>query len=490
MNIKFALLAGVVTLALSSCGDFFSTDKAGTPIRFGAVVERDGALTKTAYSGDVVSGRERIDWKDGDEILISMYYDSGNEQNITTDLKQYSIFNIKTEGFKSVAQVVAVGDPLVWGAEGTHHRFIGIYPSTYGGGFSDGKRYNESTIEFNLPNEQDGSMNYAYMAAITGYYNPSEKATLDFYPMVTTLYLTLVNDTEDVQEVRRIELEQKNYYGAPLVGKYTVAAQAGGQFSPRGYGWNGTQKLTININKQIPSGKSFSIPAFIIPSNRPTENTYIDIVLPEKRLSNNMANKRVSIFEACKKYNITVNLSGEGTEIEDPVIPDLPPVNPGDLTEGGCQFIYAAIKPGLLEKFREIFGNDFINNKVDKLRTPVTRDAFFEMFTEDEIKTMLEYFQRATEIGITYNSAITSNISAEDFKTLCPCVKKLSLRIENDVELWFDEMEFLETLQIEGNGKIIIHADNCDKLANITWWDAQKQNGSGIYINGEWHPAQ
>lgn len=484
-------LTAAAVIVLSSCEGLFNPDRSGLPIRFGATAENGmNPLTKTAYSGDVVGGKERIDWENGDEILISMYYDNGNGGNVTTDLKQYSIVNIQSDGFKSVAQVAAVGDPLVWGSEGTYHRFVGIYPSTYSGTFSVGDRWNGSTLEFNLPDAQDGSMDYAYMAAMTGYYTPSEKATLDFYPMVTTLYFTLVNDTEDTQEVRRIELEQKNEYNSALVGLYTVAANAGGQFAPRGYGWSGSQKLTLNVNEQIPAGESFNVPAFITPLNHSAGNIYIDVVFPNKRLSNDLSNKKVSTFEACKKYNITVSLSGEGTEIEDPVIPDLPPVNPGDLTAGGCQFIYAAIKPGLLEKFREIFGNDFINNKVDKLPTPVTREAFFEMFSEDEIKTMLEYFQRATEIGITYNSSITSNISAEDFKTLCPCVKKLTLRIENDVELWFDDMEFLETLQIEGNGKIIIHADNCDKLANITWWDAQKKNGSGIYIDGEWHAAR
>ena len=487
---KLALLAGMVAVVFSSCEDALNVGKAGTPVRFGVVVERNETSTRTAYSGEVVGGRERIDWKDDDEILISMYHDDGNGGNVTTDLKQYSIVNIRPDGFKSVAQVSAVGDPLVWGAEGTYHRFVGIYPSTYGGGFSDGGRWNDSTIDFNLPNEQNGSMNYAYMAAITGYYKPSEKATLDFYPMVTTLYFTLVNDTEDDQEVRRIELEQKDYYGAPLVGKYTVAAKAGGQFSPREYGWNGTQKLTISINKQIPKGKSFSIPAFIIPSSRPTGNIYIDIVLPEKRLSNNMANKKVSSFAACKKYNITVNLSGEGTEIEDPVLPEIPPVDIDGLEDGACQFIYAAIKPGLQEKFRELLGNDFINNKIDKMPKPVTAKAFYEMFTEDEIRTMLEYIQKASEISITYDSGITSDISAEDLKRLIPCVRTLTVRIENDVTIYLDEMTLLQTINVEGNGKVIIHADNCDRLTSITWWDKQKQNGSGIYINGEWHQAQ
>ena len=482
----FLTVAAVIIL--TSCEGLFNPDLSGLPIRFGATAENGmSPLTKTAYSGVVVGGKERIDWENGDEILISMYYDNGNGGNVTTDLKQYSIVNIQSDGFKSVAQVAAVGDPLVWGSEGTYHRFVGIYPSTYSGTFSVGDRWNGSTLEFNLPDAQDGSMDYAYMAAMTRWYTPSEKATLDFYPMVTTLYLTLVNDTEDTQEVRRIELEQKDYWGAPLVGKYTVAANAGGQFTPWGYGWSGSQKLTLNVNEQIRAGESFSIPAFIIPSSRPAGNTYIDVVFPNKRLSNDLSNKKVSTFEACKKYNITVSLSGEGTEIEDPVIPDLPPVNPDGLENGACQFIYALIKPGLMEVFRGLLGNDFVNNELKELGDldKITKEDFYRILSKEQITTILEYLQKASTLSITYDNTnnVEDDITAAEFLRLIPCVRNLTIQLQSETTLWFADMPLLEELHIQGNGKVTLHITNCKYLQTVTWWDAQKQNGSGIY----WH---
>ena len=500
-NIAYLMIVSL----LSSCS--FETndlDLTGQPILFGATVERQMPQTKTEYSGSTnqTGERERIDWvPEKDKILIYMYSDNGNGQDTQTPIpsQEYVIKGETPQGYISVAPISA-SNPLTWRGNEFEHRFTGIYPSSYGGTYTDKGRWEDSFVTFKLPDVQDGSMDYAYMAAISRFYKAGEKATLQFYPMITTLYFTFNNDTGKEQEIKYLELKENSNY-PPLVGSYEVAGRQGGQFYPRGYGFNnGSNKVTLQVNQPIAIGESISMPLFIIPQDRNASNMNVDIFLSNKKLSNSLSNRQVSTFESLKKYNISINLSGEGTEIDpEPEIPDLPPVKPGDLTAGGCQFIYAAIKPGLLEVFRALLGNDFINNKVDKLSTPVTKEAFYEMFTLDEIKTILEYLQTASNVSIEYNSAITETITAEDFQTLIPCVKKLSIRVENDMEMYFEEMPLLSTLQIEGNGKIIIHAGGCDQLKTITWWDKQKQNGSGIWIQKKndsgvwvddtWHPA-
>lgn len=490
---KFLTLM-LTLVAVSGCFGF-EFDKTGTPISFSAStykhsLQDNRIQTRTVFTDEVVDGRERIDWVNGDQILIYMYSDNGNEGDVTQDNKAYVITGIKPDGYKSVAQVYPVGDTLTW-SEGKKHSFVGVYPASYTGDYTSGKRHNDHVIQLNLPDIQNGEMENCFLAAMTNYYDRGQRVTLDFYPMVTTLYFILVNDTEETQSVRKVELEQKNYWGAPLVGKYDVAARIGNQFTPRGYGWNGTQKLTLNVNKTIAPGASYGIPAFIIPSERPTGNIYADITLSDKKLSNSLSNKVVSNFESMKKYNLKVKLSGEGTEIEpEPEIPVLPPVSIDSLGDGACQVIYAAIKPGLQEKFRELLGNDFINEKVDKMPKPVTAKAFYEMFSEDEIRTILEYLQKAPEVSVTYDSGITSDIDAEDLLRLIPCCRTLTLRIENDVTIKMKGMPMLQTINVEGNGKIIIYADECPYLKTTTWWDKQKQNGSGIYIDGVWNAAK
>lgn len=485
------MLVIIMLITALSCSDIFRINRIGKPINFNASVERrDGTITRTSYSGDVIAGKERIDWENGDKILIYMYSDNGNRGDIQHERQIYAITGIKPEEFRSVARVGAVNDTLTWKGPNYRHFFLSVYPASFKGDLVNWNMDYYSGAYFKVASEQDGSMENMYLGAVAGYMNQGEKVTLDFYPLVTTLYFTLINDTKEVQRVQKIEVSSNAW--EPISGTFQAGVDANTKrFIPWSNVSEGSNKITVTVNETIDTSKTLSIPLFMVPVNRSTEGMNVSITLGNKKLENSLKNKKVSQFDATKKYNLKVNLSGQGTEIDpEPEIPELPPVIIEDLEDGACQFIYAAIKPGLQEKFRELLGNDFINNKIDKMPKPVTAKAFYEMFTEDEIRTMLEYIQKASEIFITYDSGITSDISAEDLKRLIPCVRTLTVRIENDVTIYLDEMTLLQTINVEGNGKVIIHADNCDRLTSITWWDKQKQNGSGIYINGEWYLAK
>ena len=486
----------MLTLVLVSGCFGFEFDR--TPISFSASTYKhslqDNCIqTRTVFTDEVVDGRERIDWVNGDQILIYMYSDNGNEGDVTQDSKAYVITGIKESGYKSIAQVYPVGDTLTW-SEGKKHSFIGVYPASYTGVYTSGKRHNDHVIQLNLPDIQNGEMENCFLAAMTNYYDRGQRVTLDFYPMVTTLYFILVNDTEETQSVRKVELEQKNFYGAPLVGKYDVAARIGNQFTPRGYGWNGTQKLTLNVNKTIAPGASYGIPAFIIPSERPTGNIYADITLSDKKLSNSLSNKVVSNFESMKKYNLKVKLSGEGTEVEpEPEIPVLPPIHTDGLSDGACQFLLGTIEE-LQEVFRAILGDNFINNKFNKLRDlkrPITAEDFYGVMSDDDIRKILEYFQTCFEVELKTGDHLNSPITAEDFLRIIPCCRTLTIRAEQDTELWFEDLTLLQTIHVEGNSKVIIHINGCSALETVTWWNSHTQNGSGIWKENDtiWEKA-
>lgn len=486
----------VMLVMLSTSCSFFDYDYKGHPVRFGATVERYSPKTRTSFSGEVIDGKERIDWVDGDVIRIYMSSYKNYDNSNLDDYKDYYVVNIIDQGYKSIAQVSPVTDTLTWKDGDYNYRFVGVYPGNkINYVYSDGGRYNNTTIKFNLPNEQNGSMDYSFMAAMTNWYKQGELVVLQFYPMVTTLYFTLLNDTNATQSVFRIELEQKTTDGgiAPLVGEYTVSSNSGGQFSSLGYGWSGTQKLTINVNKPILSGDSLCVPAFIVPENRPAEIQHVDVILGEKRLSNNMSNKKVSTFGSFKKYNIKINLSGSGTEIDpDPVIPDLPPVHTDGLSDGACQFLLGTIE-SLQEVFRALLGDNFINDRFNglrKLERNITAEDFYQYLTDDDIFKILSYFQTCFEIELITGDHLNSPITAEDFLRIIPCCRTLTIRAEQETEYWFKDLELLQTIKIEGNGKVIIHADGCSSLTNVTWWDSHTKNGSGIFINGEWHKAQ
>ena len=275
-------------------------------------------------------------------------------------------------------------------------------------------------------------------------------------------------------------------YNSALVGSYTVATNAGGQFAPRSYGWSGSQKLTLNVNKQIQAGESFSIPAFITPLNHSAGNIYIDVIFPNKRLSNDLSNKKVSTFETCKKYNITVSLSGEGTTIDPPIDPDIPPVYPS--SDGAAQLLLLLMQSSQFkEVYQELFGNnaptgftdfnDFWNHcYLDKF----INSTFYvddpmkhmkELFPEEIFKTLGVLCNMVTDLILpdVSSAGITKSVDAKAFK-MFPNVRTISLYIDqtavDDCSISIDGLEYLQSITIEHPRKVDIK--NCGSLTNVT----------------------
>lgn len=472
MKIREIILLGLILIALSSCEELFS-DKVGTPIQFGATVEYSGIKTRTAYSGVVDNNKERIDWVNGDKILIHMESNRGDE-----DEKEYWIINIKEAGHRSEAQVAAVNDPLVWETEGAQYKFVGIYPSdcaaTYNKNFNnEGKQ----AIGFTLPNIQDGSMRNAYMAAMTGLYSPGTKATLQFYPTVTTLYVILVNDTDKAQVVNQIILEnQYQWDQTSIVGSYVVDNSL---YPAWDWAWKGVSTVRVSVNQTIPANSSRAVPVFIMPKARQASDLKATIYLSDKKLTNTLANNTVSTFNPLKKYDISIKLSGEGTPVVDPVTPDIPPIK--DLSDAVAQLLAISIKHWvnnqneinmLLSEFYQDqddpwnYFNNTIWSNFDKLIgrqdfNQVSIDDLIDVFgSEEAVEKLLEYLWQLTyergDVTITAEPKIQTSLRGEELFYLFPNVTKLFLQIDqnkkdpdNPIHIDVEGFPYLKDVTIE-----------------------------------------
>lgn len=516
--IKNILIAGILTFAFSSCNKLFDTNRTGTPIQFGATVEKGSTMTKTAYSGPdgVVDGKERIDWIAGDEIMIYMYYEYKNAWNNTLNTddykpgiehKPYSIINpISPNGYISDAKVGTYGNPLVWKDdyihEGiwensvqidkscpTYHYFYGIYPAL------DNFDNNNKTVSFKIPPIQYGDMDLAFMAATTPktYYTADGKGSviLQFYPMVTTLWFVLNNDTNEKQTIVSIDLEQDNFR-KPLTGDFTCGLD-GNRFKPYDYGWmNGGNKIHVEINKDIAENSSISIPIFIIPADRPMQNISVSVKMPNKVLANKFASGKD--FQSCKKYNIPINLSGKGTEIDpEPVIPELP--SDFELSNGGSQLFINALRDflgnndtydllaGFYAEHSELgisSGNDFLdkiwNTKIqnllgDKFDNITMQDIIDAFGGKGALEILLNEMRKRSEVNLQASKDISGSISAKDLQTLFPVATYIKVQIsenaKEDFSITVSDLPYLNKFEVLNANFEKLEISDCENFQEL-----------------------
>lgn len=196
-------------LAVSSCEKDFS----GRAIRLSAITRPTPPLSKTVYSGQTFSEGtgtfERIDWSDGDKIILAM---KNNEVALAT--WEYEVNTISTSGVNSKTDLEAdSGNGLEWGS-GTHDFWSG-YPSTVTVG--------NHTLSAAIPGTQvayydqkkngvllfNPDMDLAFMVAGKQAAPTDDGIDLDFYPGMTTFDFT-VGANIDVT-IERFEMETEKY---------------------------------------------------------------------------------------------------------------------------------------------------------------------------------------------------------------------------------------------------------------------------------------
>lgn len=183
----------------------------GTAVDFSAIA--GNPATRTAYSGEGTyengnSGAlswERIDWIDGDEILMwsdkatNLYGGGGNSA-------VYPLTGIEEHGNESWAQLGGpLGSGLHYADEGAH-TFWGIYPASAISAAPAGSSLN--SVSFSIPESQTGTkevasdgnitykpnMDLAVMLAEVDGATPGKKVSVYFYPAFTAFELTFKVD--------------------------------------------------------------------------------------------------------------------------------------------------------------------------------------------------------------------------------------------------------------------------------------------------------
>ena len=416
MKFKTLIMAGISLLALVSCEGLFVSDRTGKPVTFSASSEIT-PTTKTAYSGEVINGRERINWVDEDPVRMIMFtHDQYNRSsNTETNSKTYYVVNIQDEGEKSTGKVAAAGGFLTW-QEGKVHDFYSIYPANYIGSTNIG---DSRTINFTLPSAQHGdiatNMRYAYMAAIHEGYDTAGKGTvvLDYYPMVTTIYITLTNATESPITVRSVRIKSTN--SQALVGTYTVTSSGGNTpFTPQTWGETATspEVSVVLDNATLQPGASTTCVIFLMPTKTYDPSAMQLTIVTNGGISDiSLANSANVQFQPCKKYNLAFNIEERPIQYSDltPVMNNLCILSDSFFCDE-FRYLPWADPPGLYYK------------EPDWPRVPVT--------DEDLAAALLE----VTEISNVDDHSLDymmANLTPADF-AIFPNLKTINLSISNN----------------------------------------------------------
>ncbi len=242
--------AAVCLLGFSSC----HKDLSGLQIRFRASTSSKATSTKTAYSGtNFNSGGsvyERIDWVDGDRIVLAM---KNNETAMAS--QQYSVNTISVAGVNSKTDLEPYGSEngLSWG-EGTHD-FWAAYPAskvTVGDHKMSATIPASQVVKYsNRTNDVAvfrADMSDAFMVAGQQSVPKESGVNLDFYPAFTAFEITVgANDNTTITsfEMETATYETETAAFVPLAGVSTATFNAGSNMS---FTFSGTGATSNSIS--------------------------------------------------------------------------------------------------------------------------------------------------------------------------------------------------------------------------------------------------
>lgn len=202
---RMLLLSAGILLSLTGCQKGNENDgTSGKPVQFGAIAGAPG--TRTGFSGDLIDNWERIDWKQGDQVLIWSDH-AANRDNRPGHSAVYDIINISAQGKESHAKITRSGeDGLVFLDEESSYQFWGIYPAK---AVSAAPAAGE--LSFSIPASQTaGDMNNGVMLAYTSI--PSEQhVDLRFNPAFTAFSITVAAEVAmKINGFTMTSVERKN----------------------------------------------------------------------------------------------------------------------------------------------------------------------------------------------------------------------------------------------------------------------------------------
>lgn len=214
-NATISIVAALSAILFSACNKS-SLSSSGGEVRFAA---ESKPATKVAYSGDVVDGFERINWVNGDQIVI--WSDKARTWERNGSGNPSAIYNIvqssiSAEGRYSRASIEVASSQneggLQWG-EG-YHLFLGLYPAVMLDNLAVG--FNSTTslpisfttaqrhIQSGLPEMEK----FAYHFAMKETSKPSgnNKVTLSFDPYFTAFEFHITDGENAGLELKQFRL--------------------------------------------------------------------------------------------------------------------------------------------------------------------------------------------------------------------------------------------------------------------------------------------
>ena len=242
---KLVLLCAGILLSLTGCQEKVNNEESvvsGNYVKFSATT---APQTRTAYSGEIKNGKERIDWMAGDQILIwsdiatvksgAAPYFSGNDK-----LAIYSIGSITASDEKSVATIEDnQGAGLLYPDKTTNCQFWGVYPGEVVTAAEDGTPVTSFTISANQTltentNTTDAAirdyvpdMKEAVLLAYVKDATAAKTVEIPFNPAYTAFEFNIKTKDTDLT-IKSIEL---NSTKSPLSGNFTAACGSDGVWS-------------------------------------------------------------------------------------------------------------------------------------------------------------------------------------------------------------------------------------------------------------------
>lgn len=521
----------VVACLLSACQGLYFDNPVGKTVRFRATMANNG-LTRTSYAGpegvysDGNKQIERINWEKGDDVDVYMYWKSTQGSAVADPKAAHQhVYDVEPGAEHSEAHVgpegewmshgklqARDGNDLKWKGDTKEnggvifdHYFVSTYPagaSTFD--WNEGEP-GKSKLSFDLPKKSFDDMHYAYMAATTKVSTQEDNnytgtVDLNYYPMVTTLLVTLKNLSTTTGGNVRVELSGTNT-SKSLFGKYSVSLSnlSNNSVVATDIDQNKESALTdVSLGQSSESSESSeSILFFIHPHNYSEGEVLLTIGNQSFELPQ---------LAPCKKYNILVNLNDNGSGDIEPDPKDPPTID--DLTQGGAQLLALLIKHKLSNnKTCEILGWDdygaFQNAIWDKLEALITNnggeftnislDDLIKIFgSKDALNKLLKYIQEEWSgrynVEITESPKISSDVSAADLQLLFPDATHLKFQVAQD-GIPADRNRPI-TINVSGLPNLItaefqyaeaINVDQCSSLEKITATNGDKLQL--LYVN-------
>ena len=267
------LWALAALMLLAGCQKFGG---AGKLIRFSAVTVPE-PLTKTAYSGELTGGWERIDWSEND--LIRIYSDKAVRDN--NDTYHWADYKVKTFAVGSDTKMskaddiaaVTESEMLVWGSG--DHAFVGVYPSP--GTTDDADMGKTVPVAFTgtIPSAQTGAMSTKniYGTADTEIFYPSDASmyltayadgqteaanlTLPFNPAFTAFHINA--GTDQTMFIHSVTLTAETN---PIAGDFTATCDGGWTYSSS----STTKTITLSMGDyELVAGQTVDIVLLALP---------------------------------------------------------------------------------------------------------------------------------------------------------------------------------------------------------------------------------